>query len=154
MTTTPHGPTVPPTDPNDNPNPGDAPAGPRDGETFPLTDGAIIIPGKGHNGDDDDDDGNGSDGNHNNGNDKCVEMLEELVQRLGDLDAEAYCAAMLLGEIPRDPSPSAEVPMRRLWRMVERVANDIGAALQFAEAAVAMVRGSHGGSNGNGGVQS
>ena len=150
MTNTPLDPTVPSPDPNNNHDP----AGPRDGETVPLVDGAMVIPDKRGNGDDDGDDENGGDDEE-----RCAEHLEELAQRLGDLETEAYCAAKLLEQIPRNPSPSAEVPMRRLWRMVERVAHDMGAVLQYAEAAVAKVRGSHrkrggndDGSNGNGGA--
>jgi len=158
MHNTPLDPTVPPPDPNDNPNPSDTPdvpAGPRDkAPTFPLVAGPMVIPDKrgNRNGNGDDE---GADGNGNGHRDeKCIESLEDLVQRLGNLDALAYCALFLLGEIPRDPSPSAEAPMRRLWRMVEILANDIGRALQFADATVAIVRGSHrsndGGSNDDG----
>ena len=155
MSNTPLASTVPPTNPNDNPNPDDMPPA-NIGHPIKLDPGVTFQTG--HNGGDDDN-GDGGKGDGNNG-DKCAEYLEELVQRLGNLDAEAYCAAKLLEEIPRDPSPSAEVPMRRLWRMVERVAGDVGAALQYAEAAVAIVRGSRrkrGGNNddtGSGGGQS
>ena len=148
MHSTPLDPTVPSPHPNDNP--GDMPPA-NIGHPIKLDPGVTVETG--HNGGDDDDNGNGNRGNGNR-DDKCVEMLEELVQRTGDLEALAHCAAMLLADIPRDPSPSAETPMRRLWRIVERIAKDTASALQFADSAVAMVRGSHGGSNGNGGGQS
>ena len=143
-------PNVPPTDPTSNPDsPGDmAPA--NIGHPIKLDPGVVVEVGNG-NGDDGDDDGNGN----GNGDEKCIESLEDLVQRLGNLDALAYCAQFLLGEIPRDPSPSADAPMRRLWRIVEILANDISRALRFADGAVAIVRGSHRkGDNGSGGVQS
>jgi len=149
VNTTPLDPTVPSPHPNPNPNPGDMPPV-NIGHPIKLNPGGTLKTG--HNGGDDDD-GNGNGGNRNR-NDKCVEMLEELVQRTGDLEALAHCAAMLLADIPRDPSPSAEAPMRRLWRIVERIAKDTASALRFAVAAVALVRGTHGGSNGNGGGQS
>ena len=152
MNSTPLDPTVPSPHPNDNP--GDMPPA-NIGHPIKLDPGVTVEIGHG-NGDDDngDDDGNG------NGDEKCIESLEDLVQRLGNLDALAYCAQFLLGEIPRDPSPSAEAPMRRLWRIVERIASEIDDALRFANAAVAFVRGSHrnddNGSNdsGSGKVQS
>ena len=148
MRNTPLGPTVPPSDTNDNPNPSDTPdvpAGPRDKQpTIPLVDAVVVRHkhGNGNGGNGDDDGGNGDDDNGNR-DDECAQHLEELVQRLGDLDALAYCAQFLLGEIPRDPSPSAEAPMRRLWRLVERIASETNDALGFANAAVAFVRGSH-----------
>ena len=151
--TTPRDPTLPPTNPNDNPH--DPPA--NIGHPIKLDPGVIVETGHNGNGDDD---GNGNDGNGNRDDDECAQHLEELVQRLGDLDALAYCARFLLGEIPRDPSPSAEDPTRRLWRIVERIASEIDDALRFANAAVAFVRGSHrnddNGSNdsGSGEVQS
>jgi len=154
MNNTPLDPTVPSPEPNDNPH--DPPA--NIGHPIKLDPGVIVEIGHGNGDDGDDDDGNGN----GNGDEKCIESLEDLVQRLGNLDALAYCALFLLGEIPRDPSPSAEAPTRRLWRIVEILANDIGRALRFADAAVAILRGSHrkrggndDGSNGNGGgVQS
>ena len=153
MTTTHPDPNVSPTDPTSNPNPDDMPPA-NIGHPIKLDPGVTVETG--HNGGDDDD-GNG---NGNRDDDECAQHLEELVQRLGDLDALAYCARFLLGEIPRDPSPSAEAPTRRLWRIVERIASEIDDALRFANAAVAFVRGSHrnddNGSNdsGSGKVQS
>ena len=155
MNTTPLAPTVPPTDTNDNPNTGDMPPA-NIGQPIKLDPDVTVETG--HNGGDDDD-GDGDGGNGNRNDDECAQHLEELVQRLGDLDALAYCARFLLGEIPRDPSPSAEAPMRRLWRIVERIASEIDDALGFANAAVAFVRGSHrnddnGSDSSSGGVQS
>ena len=133
MSNTPLDPTVPSPNPNDNPE-AEIPPVPKE-VWLGLP---VVIDDDGGNGDGAN--SNGCDGNHD---DECAQYLEELVQRLGDLDALAYCALFLLGEIPRDPSPSAEAPMRRLWRIVERIASEINDGLRFANAAVAFVRGSH-----------
>ena len=138
MTTTTHpDPNVSPTDPTSNPdNPGDM---------LPASVDHPIYPGvkveTGHNGDDND-----------GGNDDpdCAEIVEELLRRVGHIDALSEAAQHLVDAVPRIGNPEGERAFSRLSRVIEQLSGYAEEALQFAEYALALVRKR----NGNGGGQS
>ena len=125
MSTTPHEPTVPPTDPNDNPDTREAaPATPPsggDGDDIPPHVQAVLIAF--------------------DPSCDCPDMLEKLAEYVADLDVFAESAVHLLDKVPRTEGPAKERALKRVGRMVERIAQTAWAAGEYAEYAVEHVRG-------------
>ena len=91
---------------------------------------------------------------NNNPPPDCPQLVEQLAEYVDEADMFAHCLVFLIGEIPRTDAEGAERALKRVGRMAEHVAKVATTAALQAHAAVEIVRGSHGGSNGNGGGQS